>query len=37
MLLPMLDNIVAMLGNIVTTLGGKMIIVGTLFDGFGVV
>jgi len=27
----------AMLGNIVTALGGKMTIMGTIFGGFGVV
>jgi len=32
----MLEDIVAMLGNIATTLGGKMIIMGTLFGGLGV-
>jgi len=32
----MLENIVPMIGNIVTALGGKMIIMETLFFFFGV-
>jgi len=32
-----LENVVAILGNIVSTLGGKMTIMDTLFVGFGVV
>jgi len=32
----MLENIVVMLENILTTLGGKMTIMDTVFVGFGV-